>query len=312
MSLPLITEIANITIKEKDNINNTKYIYSLDALDNIRGNSFIGTSGAQNDRELNNRVNSIETIRNIINYNRFDLLENIYKKIFEVDTITDNRIDDSNYKCYKETGAVLAPFEGYYINENIMGLLSSIQNNLFLPNTISEQEEIYKKERNKINIVNNSKNNDRNLSELICQTYFFRQLAREDNLESRIFDRDFEHLEQNFYDHWLTGTYDYNKTYNKSKPPINTILQPYFEVINNIYLFYVVSNTNFKKCDKQIKLIADSKEFLNTLNMYIKEKETKLTQLKNNQIDDIFLSQDNTEYPGYKNSDFVKFTELKK
>ena len=37
-------------------------------------------------------------------------------------------------------------------------------------------------------------------------------------------------------------------------------------VIDNFYLFYVVSN--LKNCKEQIKLISDSEKFINTINNY--------------------------------------------
>ena len=42
----------------------------------------------------------------------------------------------------------------------------------------------------------------------------------------------------------------------------------YIKNITNFYEFYVVSNDNQDQCNKQIKLIEDSKVFLRQLNTY--------------------------------------------
>jgi hypothetical protein len=45
-------------------------------------------------------------------------------------------------------------------------------------------------------------------------------------------------------------------------------------VINNFYLFYVVNNESLAKCANQIKLISDSKDFIDAIKNY-KYKPTK-------------------------------------
>ena len=40
------------------------------------------------------------------------------------------------------------------------------------------------------------------------------------------------------------------------------------DVINNFYLFYVVSNSDYTKCANQIKLISDSEGFIKTIQDY--------------------------------------------
>jgi hypothetical protein len=57
-------------------------------------------------------------MRNIINNNRFDLLSNLYEDVLFKPI--------NNVECYKGNNYSMAPFEGYYINENITGLLTSL------------------------------------------------------------------------------------------------------------------------------------------------------------------------------------------
>ena len=54
------------------------------------------------------------------------------------------------------------------------------------------------------------------------------------------------------------------------------ILKPYFKQIENIYVFYVISNANAKKCDKQIKLISDSTYGVISCDIVSKEKLKEL------------------------------------
>ena len=71
---------------------------------------------------------------------------------------------------------------------------------------------------------------------------------------------------------WFEESYDFNKTYS-DEPPIATFMEAYFgkesdgktDVINNFYLFYVVSNDDKTKCANQIKLITDSEIFIKTI-----------------------------------------------
>jgi hypothetical protein len=75
---------------------------------------------------------------------------------------------------------------------------------------------------------------------------------------------------------WFENTYDFNKIYSE-EPPIKTFLQAYFgneegdvskKIIDNFYLFFVVSNMNEDKCGNQIKLINDSKLFIDVLSNF--------------------------------------------
>jgi hypothetical protein len=71
---------------------------------------------------------------------------------------------------------------------------------------------------------------------------------------------------------WFEDSYDFNKTY-ADEPPIATFMEAYFgkesdgktDIINNFYLFYIVSNDDNTKCANQIKLISDSEIFIKTI-----------------------------------------------
>jgi hypothetical protein len=237
--------------------NNSEYINKLQKIKD-QGNS------------NSNSNYGLEIMRNIINNNKFDLLSNFYEKyLFNKPTIDG---------CYKKDKYSLAPFEGYYINENIIGLLSSLLKNLCLNNRVIEvQDEIFsntaKKHPEFISYANRKGNKGSYINsidnEVKAQTYFFRFLLKNSDIN----------LKTNFCGHtiedWINDSYDYNKIFNVDNPPIEGLLEPYFKYIKNFYVFYVVSNDDPEKCDKQIKLIADSKVFLDELNRYNEDNNKK-------------------------------------
>jgi len=261
----------------------------IDKANNFTGeNKFLGSK----DVEIINNLNTLELIKNIIDNNRFDILNDIYKKIFnQLDKnilLPSEDIQDKNKLCSTSEQQLLAPFEGYYINENITGLLSSILSNLYLPNIIEEQKELYMNLKDDVNIWD--KAYDSEPTEVKVQTYFFRKALRNGyklNIKNNYTGKahvstTFNNVPINTYQDWTEKTYDYNKAYKKHKPPINKILKSYFKKIKNIYIFYVVSNQNFKKCDKQIKLITDSKNILDVLNNYNKTNNEELEKILEN------------------------------
>lgn len=126
-------------------------------------------------------------------------------------------------------------------------------------------------------------------NETRSQTYFLRDFLREplqvattpkffngSNILLNASNQAYDDSNSKFLDmpikSWFESTYDFNKTY-ADEPPIATFMEAYFgkeadgitDVINNFYLFYVVSNDNKDKCANQIKLISDSEIFIKTI-----------------------------------------------
>ena len=254
---------------------------------------------ALNKLSSNIKIYGLEIMRNIIINNRFDILQELYDFIFNKnDNIHDKKITE---KCAQHDSNSMTPFEGYYINENINGLITTILRHLGCNTAfIKEQTKIYSNNNDKLQDLydknvssksdsSNSKFDIPNNDELINQTYFFRVLAStstyvnntnqtivkgsgdEPNYER--FDI-LKHYDYKYLGHsikyWLSDTniYDYNKVYRLKSPPIKIILSSYFEKIKKYYIFYVVSNQNKDKCEKQIKFIADSNDFLTSLATY--------------------------------------------
>lgn len=74
------------------------------------------------------------------------------------------------------------------------------------------------------------------------------------------------------------NNYNYNKIFNIEEPPIQKVLEEYLDEIDNYYLFFVVSNNlktapgqaptagdGIETCDKQMKLIHDTRFFMNVI-----------------------------------------------
>ena len=237
---------------------------------------------------------SLEIMRYMIENNKFDELTSFYEQnLFEKKEV-DN--------CYIKDGYSKAPFEGYYINENIIGLLTTLLKHLKLNfNVIKKQDDIFlniatnneefKKKTGKKTISSKSKEpdytkieseiskpkqfyNNKINTELLAQTYFFRFLLKENNNHRTLhekFDFDLNFLDKEL-NYWINETYDYNKGYKIETPPISILLDTYFNKIQHFYLFYVVSNDNVdaNNCEKQIQLISDCKVFLDELSKYKK------------------------------------------
>ena len=143
-------------------------------------------------------------------------------------------------------------------------------------------------------------------NELLAQTYFIRNLLRRATDENKsqsaiisnrvnigLFSDDV--LKKNTisdeYGSDITYKYDKNRTsfkdlfeggynYNESftsEPPIKDILDIYLgsrpksdnAIVNNIYLFYLVSNNDYHKSANQIRLLADAKPLIDAIKNYI-------------------------------------------
>jgi len=294
MSMAYLNPMSLMTIPElHDKLVKNRKIYNLvddpNFIFSIRGENKILNEDEYTKSILLEKfkdVVGLEIMRNIINLNRFDLLEEFYASIFKTiddddmvyDFTKNGNIKKEKYKCSKKKYS-LAPFEGYYINENIIGLLNTLLSNLGLNDErdfVTEQPKIYSTNEKLFSLYGDFiiPNN-----ETICQTYFFRYFIRSFKIKNNyLYERInsgnigapyIDNIPSDFtgkpLEYWLKNTYDYNKAFKTTDPPIATFLKPYFEIINNFYVFYVVSNMNKEKCEKQIKLISDSEEFLTRL-----------------------------------------------
>jgi hypothetical protein len=286
---------------------------------------------------LENIIKTVEIIKILIDENKIDELEKIYNNILINENI---KIDNKDVNCNNTFGSSL-PFEAFYINENITGLIKVLAERLYQGDDKKQKRDellkkfeymdnfyskIMKDETSYNQIDRTSVSNFTLFSELSepvktqvesilpkfseqvetrSQVYFLRSLIRtpEINYNNRNFSMYWFRtnintlLNKDYSDYYINGkftinkntktlqqwfenTYDFNKIYSE-EPPIKTFLQAYFgvedilegqsvakNIIDNFYLFFVVSNKNHEKCGNQIKLINDSKIFIDVLSQF--------------------------------------------
>lgn len=245
----------------------------------------------------------------------------------------------NNLTCQSVNSGAL-PLEGFYINENILGLVNVLRERLlgkkaqadpssimenFFSNKMGKREainttdhEIKIIENNEEKIIQPGEKFNMFGSETIAQTYFLRNLLRERLSDNKYLISDSDEFllkkvegQKSPYEYinystsgnnltlqkWIEEAYDFNKSFSTKEPPIKTFLKSYFKideentsvnkkyVIDNFYLFYVVSNEFVKKCANQIKLIADSKNFIDIINAYAPPTDENLDEDNNIPID---------------------------
>jgi hypothetical protein len=244
-------------------------------------------------KNFNTCLAASEIMRYFIDKNKIDLI------IKFLDTMIDTKT------C---TNPSTISFEGFYINENILGLVNTLKGRL----SPDRQKAVVDDKMLMSNffsdamgqrMVTDEQQKLRNLyeSETVAQTYFIRDLLRSDLDDKRsnlllddgkqLLEGDYPQYNINGVDlsryantlykgeslkHWFENSYDFNKSYT-TEPPIATFMKAYFDyedaqstidVINNFYLFYVVSNNDIKKCANQIKLVSDSNNLIEIINNF--------------------------------------------
>jgi hypothetical protein len=153
------------------------------------------------------------------------------------------------------------------------------ENNVF-SNSVADQNNINEFYDQNYNLKNDYKDDVGNVfkEEVIAQTYFIRNYVRDilDNKQYQLHENEYQNLtfKGKKIQEWFENSYDFNKSYSKD-PPIGVFLESYFKegIINNYYLFYVVSNNDESKCVNQIKFISDSKNFVDTIKLYKPDSE---------------------------------------
>ena len=266
--------------------------------------NFIQTNYTDKKNEKNYKecILASENLRYLLENN---MIEDLI--LFYNDKLIDNNNNCENYSSIS--------FEGFYINENILGLINALSSRLnntnelpiesmdnffseYLSKIHDEQRQInsaiigentikFTKPQSVYKITENEKLKKHN--EIRSQTYFLRDFLRNEEIinnnmnnikffnEDNILKNKVKYTNYTYKDktikEWFEGSYNFNKTY-ADISPISQFMKAYFvkndneinNVIDNFYLFYVVSN--LKNCKEQIKLISDSEKFINTINNY--------------------------------------------
>jgi len=248
-------------------------------------------------------------------------------KITEIIDFYKSELLDVSDECNSKNSASL-PFEGFYINENILGLVNTlrkrlkptyqVESNKLMGDFFSENmgtkyvyQDLPIEKQIQLSTSDLLRKQKINLfkDEPIAQTYFIRNFIRQKIGSNYLISDDGSHLlsqtnntsidgllsygkvqytagdsgKTKSIKSWLEDSYDFNKSYTK-EPPIATFMKAYFDtldsdredggtnyVINNFYLFFVVSNERTYKCANQIKLVYDSREFIQSIKNYVPE-----------------------------------------
>jgi hypothetical protein len=239
---------------------------------------------------------SIHILNRIIQLNKFDILKNIFEKV--VNVIINNNIkkvvnglSDADRKLYikkytqkasKKTTSVeleaecydackydylLTPYEGVYINENIIGMIEYLSKRLVLDQ--SKQEKLVPKQDDNLNFKTQQQNIRR---DIISGGYKDEhRRSHRGNTLYESFPGDplqyNEYIRQEIYKEFKT-TYKSDKIFNKKTPIIEDILEHYIKTvqIEDYKVFYLLSNTNKDlKCNHQIKLLNNTESFIKTI-----------------------------------------------
>ena len=218
-----------------------------------------------------------ELIKFLIENSYFSVIENIIVELYTVENPNLAK-DPGNIKKLKDLAN--GAFEGIYINENILGIITYIIKDVMNKDGrkfIEIQQDPNVQLLNGINSNLNSKFGSQPIySTLEAVTYDFRDLLRKDNnmninLPSGAISKFSqpqqyqEYLEQIYKK--IEKSYDYSKTYNYDNPLIAKILKPYLDKLENYYMFYLLTNNDPDfKCEKQMKLLDVSLKFIQAMN----------------------------------------------
>jgi hypothetical protein len=180
-----------------------------------------------------------------ISYKKFDILEEIYADIFKYYDYPD--ISPEMYK---------SPFEGIYINENIVGILKVLIVDLLnktpeqAAEIIEKQKFISYKDTKDIIVYNNAQLYRKSTEHNVIMDDDILENIHEENKESYQSDRIFLHREpkiQNMIQFYIKKR---NVTYDGTEE---------VDGVNDVKIFYLFSNNNqTAKCKHQYKLYENT------------------------------------------------------
>ena len=281
-------------------INNEKGNKKQENIINIKGAND-GESQLSGKNQVKTNINSIQyqavlclhLLNRLIILNKFDVMEKIYENIIEKYINMDEVMKNINKKEFYEnytgkqyTGeniddlvdniikykSFLAPFEGIYINESIVGLIKVLSRNV-----LNKSDEYIKK-----NLI---KEQDKTLS-----FKFKKEEIRSNN--RKLYKSEKKHDDINtvpyeniFIDNTILNniiesnksSYSSQKIFNYDNPSIQQIISAYMserkiedkklQSVSDFKMFYLMTNTQMeKKCVHQLKLLENTISFINVIN----------------------------------------------
>jgi len=244
---------------------------------------------------------ALHLINRIILLKKFDVLENIYENIIKryfnislpniskqekinflkewfdeskIKNLSDDNLDELrdekiNFRTY------MAPFEGIYINENIVGLIKVLSYDILEKPKDFIKKELTPEQDNTLSFKIQKQNIRASNYELYKDTQISTDYEKYDNI----------YRSKNVLNNIINNnkkSYSSQKIFNYKKPSIEHIIKIYttsrniiengvtvqIDPVSDFKLFYLLSNTSMeKKCGHQNKLLGNTLAFINAISI---------------------------------------------
>ena len=270
--------------EKKENLGKNQYM-------EISGGNFNGAKKIDKNSDLIDATNSLniqftatELMKYLIENSYFNVIEEIIIKTYKEEKkgLTDGQIGELKRN-------VSGAFEGVYINENILGIITYIIKDVmkkdgkkYIETQKDPNIELKRSETQKRLDVKVKEGDELFTTTLDALTFQFRDFLRTegsgymnylDKKDNNVFskfvkprnDEDRLFLRQLYLK--IENSYNYSKTYKYEEPLIADILKPFLDKLENYYMFYLLTNNDPDfKCEKQMKLLDVSLKFIQAMN----------------------------------------------
>lgn len=257
----------------------------------------------------------IHIMNRLIQFGRFDVISDIYRLV--VDNLINNKVIEkintfdeqsaeeklkklqeanfkseqiSNYLASQKPNKMeflksivkyeylLTPFEGIYINENIIGLIQFLATRLF---TSQEEKDKFIQSMLKPNQSLNFQYQQKVARRWLmsggdsadAERFFkFNENIKEGKTPNHLYDTNLNMITENLKEEYekMKTIYKSNAIFNEKKPLITDVLEPYISKINDYKVFYLFGNyedSNVKnlKCQHQYALLNSTRDFIKSI-----------------------------------------------
>jgi len=230
---------------------------------------------------INVQISATELMKYLIENSYFEIIEGIIIYTYQ----KEKNLTEEQLKRLKHN--VSGAFEGIYINENILGIITYIIKDVmnkdgrrFIQTQSDPNEELKQRKTSEKGPITIPDGGELFTTTLDALTFDFRDFLRvQGNEYMNYIDSQFIYSkftkprgsdDKQFLSDLYTKiekSYDYSKTYNYDKPLIADILKPFLDKLENYYMFYLLTNNDPDfKCEKQMKLLDVSMKFIQAMN----------------------------------------------
>jgi hypothetical protein len=256
-----------------------------------------------------NSLIALHIMNRLIRLNKFAIIASIYKEIIDnkINNVIDQNIKNKNIKqltddliqtnfkgellkSQKEINIqtlqrilhydyYLTPFEGIYINENIIGLIKFLAGSLikddkvrqkYLENKIQKQDLslnfAHQQRTTRTWLITKDSRTEKDIKE------FFGYKNEQLNIPEQLYSEDNHLLPNNIKIETdkLENSYKSDKIFNFDKPLITDVLEKYIKEIKDFKIFYLFGNNknqelNNLKCEHQLSLLNNTSDFIDII-----------------------------------------------